>query len=270
MTDPRPVIEIAWGAATDPGGRAHNEDRYLAARPVFSVADGMGGNRGGELASTQVIAALEPMAGREWLDPAELDLAIVEAAHVLARLGDGRGAPGSTLAGVGLVDSVGRPCWLVFNIGDSRVYLLQGERLEQVSTDHSLVQEHAAADDAAQATRVPRNLITRAIGAGQPGVPEPDRWLLPARTGDRLLICSDGLTGELTDHLIAATLLACDDPQVCAQELVRTAVEAGARDNVTVVVVDAVAVSTGAGDLEPPSMPDLVEMTVPGEERHDG
>lgn len=232
-----PVLRIDAGAVTEAAGRPHNEDCLLASAPVFAVADGMGGHQRGDRASALVVATLESLAGQVWLDPAALDAAIEAAGRAVAELGTGPGAPGSTLAGVGPAVSAGTPCWLVFNIGDSRVYRLQGETLEQISVDHSVVQEHLDAGRPDRAAAAQRNLITRALGAGQDSVPTADRWLLPAREDDRMLVCSDGLTGVLSDQLIAAILLTCADPQAAARDLVRAATDAGATDNVTAVVV---------------------------------
>lgn len=264
-----PTLAVSWGTATDPGGRLLNEDAHLAAPPVFLVADGMGGHRGGDLAAAAVVRAFEGYAGQSWLQPEELHAAVATAAHDIAAIDPGPQAPGSTLAGVALAASGGVPCWLVFNVGDSRTYRIQGEQLEQVSVDHSLVETLRAAGQLDGSRRVGRNLITRAIGAGQAYAPAIDQWLLPALPGDRLLICSDGLTGEVTDEVIAAVLAGEPDSQAAAETLVRTAIAGGARDNVTAVVVTALGVgvrggvrggSAGASDRTVP-----VDRTVPGE-----
>jgi len=130
------------------------------------------------------------------------------------------------------------PCWAVFHIGDSRVYRLAGERLQQLSTDHSVVQELVDAGmisaDAA-AVHPQRHLVTRALGVGTPA--EADVLLLPVQPGQSFLICSDGLTGELRDAEIAE-LLTGRDAASAAEELVRTAARRGASDNVTAVVVE--------------------------------
>lgn len=148
----------------------------------------------------------------------------------------------------------GLPCWLVFNVGDSRTYRLARGSLEQVSVDHSQVQEMVDAGmiGPEQArTHSKRSVITRALGGGLLSQPTVDQWLLPAAVGDRLLICSDGLTGELTDSLIAAILVTVPGAQAAADELVRAACAAGGRDNVTVVVVDAIAVSSESATVGP-------------------
>lgn len=253
-----PGLPVTWGAATDTGGRPLNEDAYLAAPPVFVVADGMGGHRGGDRAAAAVVAAFELYAGQPWLQPDELYAAVAGAALDIATIAPGPQAPGSTVSGAALTTSGGVPCWLVFNVGDSRTYRLQGEQLEQISVDHSVAEMLRASGDLEGARQAARNLITRAIGAGQSAAPTIDQWLLPAQPGDRLLICSDGLTGEVTDQVIAAVLAGEADSQAAAETLVRTAVAGGARDNVTAVVV------TLPSELAVAENP--LDWTVPGEE----
>lgn len=251
-------LPVMWGAATDTGGRSLNEDAYLTAPPVFLVADGMGGHRGGDRAAAAVVASFELYAGQPWLQPDELYAAVAGAAQDIAAIAPGPHAPGSTVSGAALTTSGGVPCWLVFNVGDSRTYRLQGEQLEQISVDHSVVEMLRAAGDHEGARQAARNLITRAIGAGQATAPTIDQWLLPTQPGDRLLICSDGLTGEVTDQVIAAVLAGESDSQAAAETLVRTAVAGGASDNVTAVVV------TIAGEWAGHDNP--LDRTVPGEE----
>jgi PPM family protein phosphatase len=162
---------------------------------------------------------------------------------------------GTTVAGVALVEQAGSPHWLVFNVGDSRVYRLTAEGIEQLSVDHSEVSELVAAkrltpEDAR--THPLRNVVTRSVGTWP--APVPDTWLVPMRPDDIVLVCSDGLTGEIEDDRIApliAPLLAGDtDLEGAAQALVSAAVAAGGRDNVTVVLVrpDGALVGTAGGD----------------------
>ena len=151
-------------------------------------------------------------------------------------IADARGM-GTTVAGVALVEAVvegtRQPCWAVFHVGDSRVYLLAGGRLERVSTDHSVVQEllDAGMIQAGDVASHPqRHLVTRALGVGAPG--DPDVTLLPVEPGQRFLACSDGLTGEMGDEEIARLLADAADPGEAAAVLVRTAADRGASDNV--------------------------------------
>jgi protein phosphatase len=142
----------------------------------------------------------------------------------------------------------GEGYWLVLNIGDSRTYLLSDGVFEQMSVDHSVVQElidSGELDAAAAAVDGRRNVITRAIGGG--GFSEADFWLVPAEAGDRVLVCSDGLSGELADDEISAILRAEHAPQAAAARLVEEARLRGGRDNITAVVVDALAVRSHAG-----------------------
>ncbi|MGV2903553.1 PP2C family protein-serine/threonine phosphatase, partial [Microbacterium sp. AGC62] len=136
------------------------------------------------------------------------------------------------------------------NIGDSRTYRLADGELEQISVDHSVVQELIESGEltaAEAATDRRRNIITRAIGASSTG--DADYWLFPAELGDRMLICSDGLTTEVSDERITQILAAEPDPQRAADILVDEAVQAGGRDNITVVIVDAVSVAARRGAL---------------------
>lgn len=237
---------VRWGTATHPGRhRPENEDSLLAKPPVFLVADGMGGHLRGREASTEVVRAFEAAAGEPWLTPEALEQAAVQATERVLPLGDdGHDAPGSTVSGVGLTLHEECPSWLVFNIGDSRTYLLHRGVLEQITVDHSQVQElidiGVPADEARH--RVPRNVITRAIGGGIHAVPRMDQWLVPAHAGDRILICSDGLSEELTPSRIAEILQSFANADEAADRLVSAALDAGGRDNVTALVIDAVSV----------------------------
>lgn len=249
MTDPTAPIAVACGAATDAGLRRRiNEDSYIAASPLFLVADGMGGHNAGEIASAAVIDEFATLAGRESLTIDELQTAVTASRRRVAMLPPGAGAgAGTTLAGVVIADVDGEGYWLAINLGDSRTYRLSEGRFEQVSVDHSVVQElvdsgQLAADAAERDSR--RHVITRAIGAGSDS--EPDYWLLPAEEGDRILVCSDGLSGELDRDALHAILLTETDPQAAATRLVHEAMVRGGRDNITALVVDALAVRTRA------------------------
>lgn len=251
-----PLI-VSAGSATHEGlRRTLNEDAVLASAPVFIVADGMGGHEAGELASAAVIAAFAPYVGRQSLELDDVldalgrSREVVEALSVVSTGSESRGSAhaGTTLSGVVLADVDGMGYWLTFNIGDSRTYRFSEGELEQITVDHSVVQEliesgEITARDAATDHR--RNIITRAIGAGSTG--DADFWMFPAELGDRILVCSDGLPSELADAQIDAILTQHSDPQVAADALVSDAVNAGGRDNITAVVVDAVSVASRPG-----------------------
>ncbi len=250
-----PILEVAAAGTTHQGNfRDHNEDDYLARRPVFLVADGLGGHASGEVASRRVVEAFEPLTDRDWVTAEDVLASVSRASESVRALASGDRAPGSTVTGVALSDQGGVPCWLVFNIGDSRTYLLHGERLEQLTVDHSGIRQRGG-------TAPPRNIVTRAIGAGVDRPPMADQWLVPAVEGQRLLLCSDGLTNELTELLIQAHLMSDPDPQVVADRLVEAALAASGRDNVTAVVVDAVIVRSDApaSDDSGDTLPDTTE-----------
>ncbi|MFJ5861557.1 PP2C family protein-serine/threonine phosphatase [Pseudarthrobacter sp. NPDC092439] len=244
-TTARTGLALACGHGTDRGHRrALNEDAYLAQEPVFAVADGMGGHEAGEVASGLCVRALEAIpqveTGERSLTAAALQDHLLRADAEIRRATGSRA--GTTLSGAVLVEHLGLPYWLVMNVGDSRTYRLSHGRLEQLSVDHSLVQElvddgEISAEEAA--VHPQRHVVTRALGTGEDN--EADFWLVPAEAGDRILVCSDGLTGELADRIIARILQTVADPQEAAMELIHAALDHGGRDNVTVIVVDALA-----------------------------
>lgn len=239
-------MRTLWGSATDRGRvRSLNEDSLLAYPPVFLVADGMGGHDAGNVASRVVVDEFTTLVGRDTVAPEDVHRSFARSAERMREvLGERTG--GTTVAGAALTTIDDGEYWLVFNIGDSRVYRLADGVLEQVSVDHSVVQElldTGQIDAEFARTHPERHVITRAVGTES--APEPDYWLIPIATADRLMMCSDGLTTELTDERIAEGLRSFDDPQLAADWLVGAAVEAGGRDNVTVVVVDVVSLSGG-------------------------
>lgn len=233
-------MHTSWGSATDRGPvRRVNEDALLAHPPVFLVADGMGGHAAGALASRVAVEEFRTLTGRTSVTPDEVHEVFGRIGTALRRRVPAGQSAGTTVAGVAVATLDGDAYWLVFNIGDSRVYRVGADGLEQVSVDHSVVQELVdrgmlAPEDAAGHPE--RFVITRAVGTD--AAPEPDYWLIPALPGDRILVCSDGLTNELDDPAIERVLGTLDDPQEAAQHLVERAVAAGGHDNVTVVVVD--------------------------------
>jgi PPM family protein phosphatase len=260
------MIRFSYGAATSVGRvRQVNEDSYLAVPPLFVVADGMGGHGSGDLASR---IAIEEMSACVALRPlfAEAVLTALEHAnrHIIER--DEANRMGTTATGLAALETAGGDHLMVFNIGDSRVYLLSGDRLEQLTVDHSEVQELVLAGviTREQARTHPRrNVVTRALGSDAGLL--PDHWLLPAIGGDRYLICSDGLFSELPDEVILP-LLEFGTPQQAAEALVSAANEAGGRDNVTAVVVDIDSDDDGADEATLPREV-LIRTMPPGEGR---
>jgi protein phosphatase len=228
------MANIRAGAATDVGKiRRRNEDSLLVGTGVFAVADGMGGHAAGDVASRIAVEALQRLdesTGPSGVGALDVRDAIVQAnADILAAAAadpSAQGGMGTTAAGLclGIVD--GDECWIVFNVGDSRVYRYADNALEQLTVDHV----------APESVTLRRGVITRALGT-DPG-PRPDLWVRTAVPDERYLVCSDGLPLEVPDEEIATVLSAFEDPAQAAEELVRRAVLAGGRDNVTVVVVD--------------------------------
>ncbi len=238
-----------WGAATDRGNlRTLNEDSYVAFPPVFVVADGMGGHAAGNRAS-QIVAEEFTALAKSEIVSADEALAVVDRANEAildaARSDLSCAGMGTTLTGLISVIAAGVQHWLLINIGDSRVYRLADGHLQQLTVDHSEVQEMITSgeltrEEALHYSR--RNVITRSVGTEPP--PSTDSWLFPPGEDERFILCSDGLTGELTDLEIETLAVAIDDPQALAQHLVSRAVSAGGRDNITVIVVDGLAQSS--------------------------
>ena len=242
-------VELHHGATTDVGLlRTTNEDAYLVAPPVFAVADGMGGHEDGDVASRIVVEELaaladrgyDPTRGREAVAAAleESQRRITEHARALART---QRSPGTTVAAALLVEEDGAPAWLLVNLGDSRVYAVASGELRQVSTDHSLVQELVEAGEitAAEASEHPeRHVITRALGG--PRLEPADYFTASLEDAERLLLCTDGISGLVDDGQIEAILTGTPDPRDAADRLVAAALDAGGDDNATAVVVDVV------------------------------
>lgn len=238
------MIRFSCGAATDVGMvRNVNEDGYLVTESLFAVADGMGGHRAGDVASSE---ALEVLRTAVLLPTLEDLVAAVEAAnHVIYEksISDPElSGMGTTLCAVALLERAeGDPerCGVV-NVGDSRVYLYNGE-LHQISEDHSLVESmvrsgQLTSDEAA--IHPGRNVLTRALGVETDVL--VDSWAVEVEPGDRFLLCSDGLVNEVPDDEIGEVLARQPDPQAAAEELIRLALDAGGHDNITVVIVDVV------------------------------
>ena len=263
------MTTLRGGAATDVGRvRQINEDRYLCDEDgsLFAVADGVGGHQAGEVAAQTAVETLQ----ETFTDPTieGLSSAVQQASEAVWRLAqtasEKRGM-GTTLTALALVVQDGDEQLGLANVGDSRAYLLQHGQLEQVTEDHSLVEEMVREGKLTRqeaAVHPQRSIITRALGM-EPQI-EVDVWQLIPYRGDRLLLCSDGLTNELSDERIAATLRQLADPTDAARDLVRQARAEGGGDNITVVVIDVVddddraeraSVALAADDDGPPPTP---------------
>lgn len=235
------TLELSWAAATHTGRRRDvNQDAVFAEFPLFVVADGMGGHIGGEIASASTIDRLRDVAGTGQVTPKSIEKALTRAVKDIAShpetTDDGTG---TTLTGVYLDTSGDAPHWVTLNIGDSRVYLVRDGSIVQVTTDHSVVQELIAAGRLSpeEAENHPYgNVITRAVGPSESVTPDYVR--LDVIDGDRFVICSDGLTKELTDYGIRHFLDENADPAAAVLAMLDAALENGGRDNITVVVLD--------------------------------
>lgn len=235
--------ELSWGAASDTGRvRSNNEDNLFVSDGLFVVADGMGGHRGGEVASQIAVAALRANFSDQTVD------GLIEAVRrandaVFSHATDDpdlRGM-GTTLVALAPIDEDDDTALAVVNVGDSRMYLFRDGELERVTEDHSLVEEmvrdgRISPDEALTHPR--RNIVTRALGIDDNV--EVDGYPVVPYKGDRFVLCSDGLYDEVDDARIAATLRRFADPGEAANELVRLANDSGGHDNISVIVVDVV------------------------------
>lgn len=240
MIDHQEGLGFVVAQRSHPGHvRALNEDAVVIAPPVVAVADGMGGHEHGEVAS-RIAAEVMIGFGREGQHDFEgleraLALANARIREETARE-DGTGA-GTTL--VGLVLTPGRP--FAFNVGDSRLYRYSDGHLSQLSRDHSAVQEMIDAGVLTReegAVHPQGNVITRAIGA-DPTI-EADVWPVETQVGDRFILASDGLTGEVDDQGIGEIVARSRDVEDAADMLLAAALDAGGHDNISVAVVEVV------------------------------
>ncbi len=237
------MIELRAGSATDVGlVRSNNQDRLLMADPLYAVADGMGGAAAGEVASATAVNTLrdvfEPISTPAADDLVRSAEAANRAVWDLAEANPEMRGMGTTLVALALVQE---SHLAIINIGDSRVYALHQGELRQVTEDHNLVAELVAQGRLSEEEaefHPRRNIMTRALGV-DPDVPV-DLFLEEAATGDRYLLCSDGLPREVKDDHIASILRRLRDPREAAKELVDEAKRRGGSDNITVVVVDVV------------------------------
>lgn len=237
------ALVLSWGAATDIGRRRdHNEDSFVVTSPIFAVADGMGGHSSGDVASAAVVTRLTEAVSSDFMEQEAIEHALRLATMDITLAEDERHVGvGTTVTGAALSLHAGKPCWSIFNIGDSRVYRFEHNELSQVTVDHSVVQElvDAGMISASEAESHPDgNIITRAVGFN--AEPMPDFWSIPVRAGLRLLLCSDGLSKEVANERLRLHLAAGLSASETARALVDAALASGGRDNVTVVVVDVI------------------------------
>ena len=231
---------LMWGARSDVGCiRSHNEDSYLVQSPLFCVCDGMGGHAAGEVASSIAVETISKMAPST-ADPESLASA-VEAANsaIIEAAQNGVGKPGmGCTATAAYIDGT---TLAIAHVGDSRAYLLHDGTLIRVTRDHSYVEELVDAGEiTADEARVhpSRSVITRALGS-DPSM-YADHFQINVEEGDRLILCSDGLSSMIQDSEIESISVQSTTAQICADNLVDAALAAGGSDNVTVVAVDIV------------------------------
>jgi len=234
-------VVLSWAEVTDTGRRREaNQDAVLASYPLYVVADGMGGHIGGEIASASTIDRLRGVVEAGGVSPKTIEKAIGRAVKdIISHPETTDDGTGTTLTGVFLDATENPPHWVTLNIGDSRVYLLRDGEITQVTTDHSVVQELMASGRLSpeEAENHPYgNVITRAVGPSESV--KPDYVRLDVVDGDRFVVCSDGLTKELTDYGIRHFLDENRDPSDAVQAMLHAALENGGRDNVTIIVLD--------------------------------
>jgi protein phosphatase len=232
------TLRFRAGAATDVGRvRDHNEDGFLVddTLGLVAVADGMGGHNAGEVASAAALDALRIA----FSAGATIDSAVSAANEIVYE----QSVADRNLRGMGTTLTAGAlgidGTLLLGHVGDSRAYIVRDGALDRITTDHSLVEELIQAGELteAEAERDPRrSMITRALGL-EPGV-DVDLESVDLRAGDRLLLCSDGLTTMVSEGEIASILSDEGDPHAAARTLVEAANDAGGSDNITVVVID--------------------------------
>lgn len=229
-------MRVRVGAATDIGRvREGNEDAYLVEAPLYAVADGVGGHRGGEVASELAIDTLH----RRFLERRgplgehvnEANRAVFEHAQR-----DRSVAGMATTLTAALIDDDRA---LLAHVGDSRAYLFRDGDLSRLTEDHTLVHQMVMSGEITpeEAEAHPhRNIITRVVG--MEGRIEVDQIDLRLRPGDRILLCTDGLTGMLDEDEIRGILAGMPEPQQAADRLVQAANRAGGVDNITALVID--------------------------------
>lgn len=235
-------VVLSWAARSHIGMRRRvNEDSVITMPPVFAVADGMGGHAAGDLASAAVVSRLADAVDIGRIrNVTELDrtllLASDEIDEISHRLSAGAG---TTVTGILLTWVEQQPAFLVFNIGDSRVYGLTGRGLSRITVDHSVVQGLIDAGELTpeEAEEHPdANVITRSLGFGDS--PAPDLWGVRLCAGLRMLVCSDGLTKEVPDAEIERMLASPLSAAAVSDLLLDAALDSGGRDNVSFIVID--------------------------------
>ena len=273
-------IALRWGAATSTGWRSDgNEDSFVVDETLFAVADGLGGYKGGEIASKLAVRVLHlaarqktlPMSG--WLDDLllpdhirsfkpgtrslyqtfrEIDHAILERATQDLHLT----GMATTLCAMQIHrgEEFGTPYFSIANVGDSRLYRFSASKLQQITEDHTVAQEliHEGRMTEHQAVQhESRHKLTQALGGflSERGV---DMWEMPVVAGDRFMLCSDGLVEGIDNRGITRILSKNKNPQATAETLVKESCKKDGRDDTTTVVVDVVPARRPSGRQHDP------------------
>ena len=246
---------FTWGAATHVGAvRRLNEDAYAVSDRACVVADGMGGHLAGEVASQLVTQMISDAFASKRVHVSELSDLLTDINTSVQIAGKKNNTPGmgTTVVGMVIVDNGDSPSAVVFHIGDSRCYRLAGGLMSQVTADHSHVEDLVRAGEITRfeaQTHPLRNVVTRALGVD--ATVEAEFFVLPDEDC-RLLLCSDGLSGELHEDEIWEHLNGHVDPTEAADALVHAVLDGPARDNITAIVVDLVA---PVANMSPPTRP---------------
>lgn len=235
--------------------RSNNQDSGYAGRELFVVADGMGGHAGGDVASAIAVNRIREV-DREYETPGEAEFALQSALLAANSLLAETVFEHPELTGMGTTVSalirVGDQVALA-HIGDSRIYLFRDGELRQVSIDHTFVQRLVDSGRITEEEAMvhPRRSVLMRVLGDVDASPEIDTWILDTRPGDRWLICSDGLSGVVKHDELQAALATRDAPRQVADKLLKQSLDAGAPDNVTVVILDIGDVARGDVTKEP-------------------
>ncbi|HVV12508.1 PP2C family protein-serine/threonine phosphatase [Amycolatopsis sp.] len=261
--EPSGSLTLRYAVATDVGQRREaNEDSVYTSPRLLAVADGMGGHVAGEVASSAAIAAIT-----------ELDRKLADAdddADTLELLGDAVSDAVDKLTELALKDprlhgmgtTLTTLLWDgsrfgVAQVGDSRAYRLRAGELEQITRDHTVVQElvdQGRITPEAAITHPSRSVLTRALQSG--GEADPDLFFVEVRPGDRYLICSDGLSDVVPFEILAEILAEVPEPPSVVQKLVELANAGGGPDNITCVVADIAEAPAEDGAAGPADAPE--------------
>ena len=238
-----PFLELQPFGLTHAGKvRQNNEDALLVGggedETLFVVADGIGGFEAGEVASSLAVDVLKDLQPDE---PFKAAIGEANRRIVAAGRGDEKlSGMGTTVVAIRFGGKQGEPVAEVAHVGDSRAYLVRGGDMNPITEDHSLVAELVRSGDLTRdeaAEHPQKNLITRALGADEEV--DVDTAIVPIEAGDRILLCSDGLSDMVSETGISEILAQSpDDPERAARALLSAALDAGGNDNITVVVVD--------------------------------